>query len=329
MSLRLEPAALCLCVAWQAPYEFLIKSMALMAVRPNIGEKGGQEYPVLRSIQTFLNQMAEGSTRPAPMVLKELLQNADDAGATEITVILDQRTPRAGLSAEYAALCEPSLLVRNNSHFRRGNEAGEEHDDFKAIRDVAGGHKRALATAAGRFGIGFNSVYFLTDTPVLFSRSEIHIFDLLHNIFDANGWRFPLDDYRKDSGSQAGPLKEILEWCFPRQALESASLGNLAQLGQDYRQTVFRLPLRNSAEGSPALYDARFPSDEHRLRLLLEMAEEAVRSILFLKKIRRISFSILKDTRVEVENLVTVEATPCPEAFAMFLAHTDECAKRR
>ena len=128
-----------------------------MSVRPNIGEKGGQEYPVLKGIQTFLSQMAEGSARPAPMVLKELLQNADDAGATEVSVMLDQRTPRKDLSAEYATLCEPALLVRNNSHFRLGNEAGEEHDDFKAIRDVAGGHKRALATAAGRFGIGFNS----------------------------------------------------------------------------------------------------------------------------------------------------------------------------
>lgn len=263
-----------------------------MAVKPQIGEAGGQEYPVLRSIQTFLRQMAEGSARPAPMVLKELLQNADDAGATEVSVILDQRTARDKLAPEYASLRQPALLVRNNSHFRLGSEAGQEHDDFKAIRDVAGGHKRALATAAGRFGIGFNSVYFLTDTPLLFLRSEIHIFDLLHNIFDANGWRFPLEDYRRDSGSLAGSLKEILEWCLPKQALESASLGNLAERREEYRQTVLRLPLRNSPEGSPALYEDRFPSEEHRRRLLLEMADEAVRSILFLKNICRISFSI-------------------------------------
>ena len=231
---------------------------------------------MLRSIQTFLKQMAEGSARPAPMVLKELLQNADDAGATELSVILDQRNPRDGISPEYAALCQPALLVRNNSHFRLANEAGEDHDDFSAIRDVAGGHKRALATAAGRFGIGFNSVYFLTDTPILFSRTEIHIFDLLHGIFDANGWRFPLEDYRRDSGSLAGRVKEVLDWCLPKQVLESGSLGNLADLRQDYLQTVFRLPLRQSLEGTPALYEDRFPTEEHRLRILWEMADEAV-----------------------------------------------------
>lgn len=59
--------------------------------RPEIGQKGGQEYPVLKSIQSFLKQMAKGGARPAPTVLKELLQNADDAGATEFAIILDER----------------------------------------------------------------------------------------------------------------------------------------------------------------------------------------------------------------------------------------------
>ena len=31
-----------------------------MAVKPNIGEAGGQVYPVLRSIQMFPRQMADG-----------------------------------------------------------------------------------------------------------------------------------------------------------------------------------------------------------------------------------------------------------------------------
>lgn len=39
-----------------------------MAIKPDIGSAGGQEYPVLRSIQTFLRQMAEGGARPAPMI---------------------------------------------------------------------------------------------------------------------------------------------------------------------------------------------------------------------------------------------------------------------
>jgi hypothetical protein len=292
-----------------------------MPLKIEIGTAGGQEYPVLRSIQSFLGQMAERGARLAPLVLKELLQNADDAGATEVAVILDERTPRAGLAKEYEVLCEPALLVCNNSHFRVDRDYGVEkiHDDFKAICDVAGGHKRAMATAAGRFGIGFNSVYFLTDTPLIFSRKEVHIFDLLHRIFEVNGWRFPLDDYRRHSGSSAGPFKEVLGWCFPNQALVDGSIDNLVEEQTDFQRTVFRLPLRKSSEGMSALFEDRFPSSEHRHRLLRDMAEEAVRSILFLKNVCKISFSTLRDTRAPTEKFATVSATPCPETFKTFL----------
>ena len=292
-----------------------------MPLKLEIGTAGGQEYPVLRSIQSFLGQMAEKGARLAPLVLKELLQNADDAGATEVAVILDERTPRAGLAKEYEVLCEPALLVCNNSHFRLDRDSGVEkiHDDFKAICDVAGGHKRAMATAAGRFGIGFNSVYFLTDTPLIFSRKEIHVFDLLHRIFEVNGWRFPLEDYRRYSGSSAGSFKEVLGWCFPSQALVDGSIDNLVEEQKDYQRTVFRLPLRKSSEGMPALFEDRFLSSEHRHRLLREMAEEAVRSILFLKNVSKISFSTLRDTRAPTEKFATVSSTTCPETFKSFL----------
>ena len=287
-----------------------------------IGKAAGQVYNIERSIGTFLGQMAESGASLASMVLKELLQNADDAGATEMSVMLDQRPPHAGLPPEFASLCGPALLVRNNSPFRLASEVGVEHDDFTALCDVAGGHKRALATAAGRFGIGFNSVYFLTDQPVIFSRAEIHVFDLLHGLSGANGRCLSLADYPRGAGAQVGHLKEVLDWCLPKQALETASLGNLAEREEDYRQTVFRLPLRRSADGSPAIYPARFTSAEHHQHLLAEMAKEAVRSILFLKNIQKISFSILEDRRTDERQLVSVEATPCPETFRQFLANT-------
>lgn len=295
-----------------------------MSVKPDIGKAAGQVYNIERAFGTFLGQMAESGASLASMVLKELLQNADDAGATEMSVMLDQRPPYVDLPPEFASLCGPALLVRNNSQFRLASDVGvsAEHDDFKALCDVAGGHKRALATAAGRFGIGFNSVYFLTDQPVIFSRAEIHVFDLLHGLSGANGRCLSLADYPRGAGAQVGHLKAVLDWCLPKQALETASLGNLAEREEEYRQTVFRLPLRRSAEGSPAIYPARFTSAEHHQHLLAEMAKEAVRSILFLKNIQKISFSILEDRRTDARQLVSVEATPCPETFRQFLANT-------
>src|SRR5438552_12483807 len=89
-----------------------------MPVNPGVGSAAGQQYPVLRSIQKFLQQMAEGGARAAATVIKEILQNADDAGATELFVVLDERQAPAQLPSDYANLFGPALLVRNNARFR-------------------------------------------------------------------------------------------------------------------------------------------------------------------------------------------------------------------
>ncbi len=297
-------------------------------VRPDVGSKGGQQYPVLRSIQKFLQQMAEGGARAAPTVIKELLQNADDADATEFAVILDEREPPAQLmQGAYAELLSPALLVRNSAPFhlcddcRRNNRECEhdKRDDFHAIRDVAAGHKRAQATAAGRFGIGFNSVYFLTDTPVIFSRREVHIFDLAHHIFEDNGWRFSLDEFPANEHRGCGEIKSMLEWSFPKLALAGEwSLSEIAHdPNRDYPHAIFRIPLRQTPPDTPAIYDDRFRRPEERHRVLRDMADEAARSILFLKRVTSISFWILGNHGLE--RFASAEADPPPPDFDQFL----------
>jgi hypothetical protein len=235
---------------------------------PVIGQSGGQHYDVARAIQTFLGQMAEGGIEVASAVIKELLQNADDAGASEVHVVLDEREHNENYPAEYAPLFWPALLVRNNAPFRDSNDVGEgQQSDFAAICDVASGHKRFQATAAGRFGIGFNSVYFLTDTPVLFSHREVHIFDLLHRIFAAKGWKFPLDAFPATAGVDAGPVKNVLERILPKAALgcDSAFGAIAGDASGDYTQAILRVPLRQQHAGAKPLYPDLFPAEHDRV----------------------------------------------------------------
>ena len=193
-----------------------------MPLKPAVGSPGGQRYDVARAIRTFLEQMASGGGFSfGGAVIKELIQNADDAGASELVVALDERNGEdvPPECSEYGPLLEPALLIRNDARFRLlGEVQAGDQDDFEAICEVAGGHKRLNPTAAGRFGIGFNSVYFLTDTPVLFSRREVHVFDLRHLMFADDGWRFSLDDFPAVASS-AGPIKTVLEWVLPKAIL--------------------------------------------------------------------------------------------------------------
>ena len=90
--------------------------------------------------------------RGMPTLANELIQNADDAkdesgnfSATRIT--FDLR--------------DDALVVSNNAVFRE--------DDFRRLQDVAGGSKRSEFgdPTTGAFGVGFISVYQITDRPEL------------------------------------------------------------------------------------------------------------------------------------------------------------------
>ena len=291
-----------------------------MPLNPAVGRAGGQRYDVARAIRTFLEQMAGGGGFSfGGAVIKELIQNADDAGASELVVALDERNGE-GLPpecrGEYGPLLEPALLIRNDARFRVvGEVSARDQDDFTAICEVAGGHKRFNPTAAGRFGIGFNSVYFLTDTPVLFSRREVHVFDLRRLMFSEDGWRFSLDDFPAVA-SGAGPIKTVLEWVLPKAILGEDSFQELAADGQDYPHTIFRLPLRQTLSTGtvehrgPVFPSASFPNEADRYELLREMCEEASRSLLFLKSLRRVTFGGIIEKRFD--EWACVEATRRP-----------------
>jgi len=67
-------------------------------------EPGGQRTDVERTIRQILGGMTDGPIDVEPAVMKELLQNADDAGATEVSVILDERSCPPNLVSESGPL---------------------------------------------------------------------------------------------------------------------------------------------------------------------------------------------------------------------------------
>lgn len=106
-----------------------------------------QDIDLLDFLRTKLGDLSGFGT-----LANELIQNAEDAKASEITfTVTDQ-----------------GLIVQNDSEF--------SEDDFKRMQKIAGGDRRSDEWTIGKFGIGFTSVYLITDTPQIISSGKHWIF---------------------------------------------------------------------------------------------------------------------------------------------------------
>jgi len=105
-----------------------------------------QEQPITTTLRNVCESYSSSTC------LRELLQNADDARATEIEYVLDTNT-YSDSPLMYDELREyhgPALLARNNSIFT--------DQDFNSLSSVGDSGKRYDPAATGKFGLGFNSV---------------------------------------------------------------------------------------------------------------------------------------------------------------------------
>ena len=131
-------------------------------------EDVGQNEPLTVRLKNILKDYKDGLT-----IIKELLQNADDAGATELNVCYDTRQheqKRESLFFPGMADCHgPALVVHNNAMFTK--------EDFQNITKLAGATKEGEVLKIGKFGVGFCSVYHITDIPSFVSDDFLYVFD--------------------------------------------------------------------------------------------------------------------------------------------------------
>ena len=129
-------------------------------------EQTGPYEPITTRIKNILKEYKEGVG-----IFKELIQNADDAGATTVKFLVDWRQGKTDslFSPDMAQSQGPALWAFNNAVFT--------DEDFGNINKLAGGTKMEDLSKIGRFGLGFNAVYHLTDVPSFISRNFLCIFD--------------------------------------------------------------------------------------------------------------------------------------------------------
>src|SRR6266849_5840495 len=106
-----------------------------------------------------------------PGIIKEFLQNADDAGAGHLRIVMDWRDHGRRLPTNWPIrrVLGPALLIANDAEF--------SDPDFEDICKIGKSGKRIVVSKTGRFGYGFNTSYNVTDYPSFLSREWMFCFD--------------------------------------------------------------------------------------------------------------------------------------------------------
>jgi hypothetical protein len=244
-----------------------------------------------------------------PGLLKEFIQNADDAGASHLRFTLDVRTwPASALPHPGLARClGPALLIESDQEF--------SDRDFDAIQRIQSGNKRGNAGATGRFGLGFNVCYNVTDYPAFLSRDRLLLFDPHRDAVGGAAGNDPgcgwsLDELRANGRG----------WLRPFEADARDGAGALPG-----PRTVFRLPLRTAAQCGPD----RIGRTEVSPALVLKVLRDAVAApgptLLFLKNVLALEVGFVDEDggREVIADLRTVNQDEVRAARAAYLRGLD------
>ncbi|KAE9407538.1 hypothetical protein BT96DRAFT_971239 [Gymnopus androsaceus JB14] len=206
---------------------------------------------------------------PSTSVLRELIQNSDDAKATTQRFIADFRQHGNATVFDDALKCTrgPALLAINDSIF---NE-----EDWNSVRTIRGSNKIADETKTGKYGLGIRSCYHLTDNIEILSNAQIAIFD-------------PHEEF---APPHEGGISRYLPHetaPYPDQlAAFSAATSELDPLF--LKSTVVRLPLRTPAEAARSRIKSIVVTSSDIRALFQSFIENELQvALLFLKHIRAI-----------------------------------------
>ena len=251
-------------------------------------------------------------------ILQEFIQNADDAQASEIVFILDHRVdyPDKTLLCDTAAWRAlqhtPALCIVNNRKFTKR--------DIEGISDLGRGAKGDSSEKIGKFGIGFNVAYHITDCPSFLSCGEggvpenLCVFDPALCYVHKKGKKKPGRRWELSSRHTADFRDQFEPYLLgDLQNFGSGVLSDINETGH----TVFRLPLTRRNRGSKINGEKFTTSDiEELFKVFMQSSKEV---LLFLNNIKSISAIEIKKDGQCIHRFTTSSVIPSE--------YTDDCMK--
>ena len=285
------------------------------------GDSFGQSSSLVPRLRELLSQYPAGTS-----TLREFLQNADDAGASRFVLSLDTQsypatTPLLYPGLESGGALGPALLVYNDALFTP--------DDLAAIQRVGDSLKHAEASGkTGRWGLGFNSVYHVSDTPSLVSGSIVAWFDPQAKTLPVAPGALP-GKMIDVSTARGAALTTAYPATFDpyRLAQFGCNPGGVTTGAPAMQGTLFRLPLRTPAVAATSQLSTRAVSVEDATRLLHEFAGEAAASLLFCKSLRTIEIWLGGGVSATVSLSSVTPAVLASRALAVTAAETAKGGK--
>ena len=252
-------------------------------------------------------------------ILKELLQNADDAQATEIFFIKDPRhhPDKRVFQDSWKPLQGPALCVYNNRPFTNA--------DIEGICNLGKGSKGEDPNKTGQYGVGFNAVYHLTDVPSFRSKGE-EIGDVFC-VFDPHCKYVPCASDAKPGRmyKDIDKLKKKFPDVFPCYLEELFPIKNA---------TMFRFPLK-SQEMAEESKISKKPVSVHQLdKMVKDLKMELFDVLLFVNNVRKISIAGIDRSEkladiYSVEVVMTKEDESKRQRFADYMKQVGKQAKHK
>ena len=256
-------------------------------------EEYGQHEPLTRRINRILADYGDGLA-----IVKEIIQNADDAGAVEVKFLYDERLnkdkQRYLIDPGMKGVQGPALWAYNNAKF--------SNEDFENIVKLSGATKEDKRDKIGKFGLGFNAVYNITDVPSFISDNKMVILDphtthLGHAIRNKSkpGVKIPL-----------GPKRDHLRRYRDQIRIYDGVFGMDASLSDGYKMfegTLFRFPLRTRKQAQVSEIKKLYYSKDEMKKLIRKFSNEASRFLMFTQNLRRVGFYLLEEGTENAENM--------------------------